>query len=297
MFMKKSVVLVMAVVFALSLVSAAEGTTSLIRVKTAPGYDVAVNILNPNEAFGPALIDRYQNLSNAYGDVYVPFTTDKFPQFTVTVIVRDIFGEPATLKRFTDVYAVGSTVDLTVPVPEKTLIVTPDNETWVLGGEANDTLVLLGSETLTNETNAANATINQTDVSSNESVDGITGNAIEGDDSSSTALPSWMYFVLAVFIVGALFVMIAQARVRRLKGTVQIHDPNKGLGNVDPKNNFPSAPAKPSRGSQTESLKDAEEKILEAQQELEQVKLERRIAETQKKLQQDRDALDKIKKK
>ncbi|MBR9706529.1 DUF1090 domain-containing protein [Candidatus Pacearchaeota archaeon] len=321
MIRKTGVLSIFAIIIVMSIMPAVLAGNVLFRIKTGPGYEVSMNLLNP-------VTGRKLPGGTLYG------TTDNEGIFTVnhttseklahiSFIIKD---ENKNMIRFKDnpilmieTVMLGKSVfiDLTAPNPVATvdtgyIETVPEKKPEEEVVDPNETVV----ENLSNDGEATVETIAQdqdTDTS-------VTGEAILGDEDgdNSDLLNILIYsgigflvFVIILFII--IFIVKKSKKKKPAKGSPfqgQYVQPQKAAPQKVNEQMQPSKPvvpqpalqmaaqaiSKPAYITEDQELADAESKLMEAQKEISNIKdKKRKISEAKKKLESDRAELEKLK--
>lgn len=265
--MKKEI-LIFAFLLAMLILPFASALDTEINVRTISQHKTHILVLADSDTYG--LLQDFHLNSDDFGNVQVVYSGE---ESSVNINVQIDEGyEKLMLEKFQSV-PTGSPVYLQV-IPGSV----SDNY-LALDKETEEARAKQEAEALATET----ATVQTEETPIEESVDeqpveesksgGITASAISDFASS---VPSMVYYIVGGLIIALAFVLFIFKNPRMLKG-------------------LSKSPQVKSQSS-IDTLEDAERKIEEAQKEIAKLRSKEKIFEAEKKLEQDRSALDDLRK-
>ena len=264
---KLAIFMILVVIMTFPTVSA---TQTIINVKTAPFYDVIITLLEPVDTY--ASIKSFPNLySGAFGTVSANYTGDQ-QEFHISIIVKK--NNVVVIKDKFENHDAGGIIDLEL-YPEG---YGPKDEEET-GEDSNSTSNGIDVEvTVENE---AEESINK-EIES-EKGESVTGLAIEGDKKLN--IPNYIYYIIVgIILLGIIGFFIA----RRISGGPPHIQFSKKTSET--KGLVPYRVAE----STERRLRLAEEKLKEAQAEINKIKNTEKIEAAQEKLREDKEELEKL---
>lgn len=246
--------------FVVNFVSAYE---TEINIKTVPGMEVQLTILDTIDKTTFSAIDKAITLSDKNGDAQIVYASDEYT-FDLMVFVKDLSGEISSFsKKFRDDFIAGETINL---------------EIFPQGKSAKD---YFPEEPEVNVSEEENVTSEDTEVNR----PGLTGSTVFSDgEFLSKNVP---YLVGGILIIALFAGGVVLAKKGKLHLPKFLHSEGKKTSWKDE--------------SERDLIEDAEEKIKEAQEEIAKIKSrgepserEKKIIEAKKKLIEDQKELQKL---
>lgn len=257
---------IICIAFLLLLVPLASAIDTTVKIKTLPFHEVQATPLEANAASFIEL-DKFRGEADQYGDIEFTFsTTDSTFDMTVFIKWQD---KTVISKRFTDGFPVGQELYLEIAPAGAKLLETPETEEIA---EEN----LVQEEELAAEAAAAVALAEEEEAETTEEEEvveeaeaGITGLAISSDILGK-AKPFVFYVLGAAVLVGVLVFVFRIRKRTKLKADLTSGSANPAI------------------------IVDLQNKIREAQKELNMIKNQDKIKEAENKIQKDREELEKL---
>lgn len=253
--------LILSLVLVLPLVSA----SAQINIKTYPDHKVFVSVLDSEQLY--SLLESYQATSDSEGKVSVAFTGAQKEIKLIVKVTKN--GEKIALENFGN-YQFSTSSPIYV-------LVTPEESSADYENEWNP-IVELSNETIENATGASGETSSiESNSSSGGMITGLVSSAKEIVTSKKT------YYIIGSAIAAVLLLFLFfRVGMPAIKGW---------------KSSSPSASqSSPSLTFNNKIIENAERKIREAQAEINRFKNQNRITLAEKKLEQDKEDLEKLRK-
>ncbi len=283
--MVKKIIFFMAFLLAISLVSA---VNTEIKVKTLPAHKVSIFILASDEVYN--LLESFHKTSDIYGDVSVTYSSE-IDSFDVRVIVKTKEGEKLFNEKF-DGYNAGELISIRIDNEEITREYKPvEDVNESVGNETG------GGENATSEGEEDVVGTSESIIEEGSSDSG----AITGEVVSDNGGVSKIIYVVMLVIVVLIFVlfllgrkMVSNRKMAKYGSSGDISDTVKtGVGVLKPLNK-----ADESRGlkqlNKSEGIDRLEAKIKDMEREINKLRNQEKILEVQKKLEEDRQELERL---
>ena len=270
---KKVLVMLFLCVFLLQSVSAID---TEIKLKVPSFVEVHLTVLDTSEGFS-ALSGPHKIMAGYYGDVNFTYSGDE-SIFDLMVILKDD-GQTIYSKKYRENYQAGENIYLEIAPSGYELLETPATE-----GNVVDSANLTNSTNSTLDLNETNTTIEQESTNTT----GISGFSIF-KEGGLFSLKTLLYIIGAVLLLGiALFAFkFAQARkTRKIKVTK--------LSDIKPSESIDEDSAPKEESGVNKLIKEAEDKLKEAQEEISGLKKEQRIKEIKEKMIKDKEELKEL---
>jgi hypothetical protein len=263
----RKITLTLFLVFLLSLTTAATEKITPITVKTIANTNVEINVLNP-QTFD--VLETFKQNSGATGEFTV---TSKSTQPTIYLIVK-VKKENMILfsERFNN-YKTGEQIKIYLPkileetgkdsTPENSTNQTAENNT-----AQNNTTVAASTAPAQQEQVTQEPVIPQAP---------LTGQAVSETESVKT---NWIYYIIAIVVI---MIAIAMFMMRKKLFKEKLPGPTKTKSTPEYESSI------------NKELAQAERKLAEAQTEIQRIKNRDKILIAEKKLEEDRVRLEKLK--
>ena len=263
--MIKKLVLVLAVCFLLLQVVSA--TETEIKVKTLPFHEVQVAIMDFSGG-GSSTLYRFINNSNEYGDINFTYSSNELDFHLIVFIKKN--NERVIHKQFKEIYIAGDPIYIELAPAGFEFIETPV--------PVNETL----NATIDNSTIESNETETEIIVDANvtENKFAIAGFVVFGEEGLLSKKVIYYFFGIIVFLIIVFFALkVLKKKLRNSKNSGDKGDVGVGKGR-----------------SKEETIEDAERKIKEAREEIEEIKNENKIRDAKKKIIEDEKELIRLRK-
>lgn len=261
--MIKKLVLVLAVCFLL--LQVVNATETEIKVKTHPFHEVQVAIMDFSSG-GSSTLQRFINNSDEYGDVNFSYSSNELEIDLIVFIKKD--NERVIHKQFNEKTEEPIYIELAKAGFEFIETPVPVNETL--------------NATIDNSTIESNETETEIIVDANvtENKFAIAGFVVFGEEGLLSKKVIYYFFGIIVFLIIVFFALkVLKKKLRNSKNSGDKGDGGVGKGR-----------------SKEETIEDAERKIKEAREEIEEIKNENKIRDAKKKLIEDEKELIRLRK-
>jgi len=281
--MKKGILFLLGILFFLSAFSFVSAVDTEINIRTRPDYKVSIFVLDPGKTY--LLLDSFHINSGGEGEVSVIYSGD---EDEVKINVKVVGGVSTNLLEKFGIFETGEALYLQViPGDISDNYKADDEEEEEAAATANESANEDSQEGTDDGSSDGENDEDNEDVVDDETVSvgssGITGWAIFGGGE----VPRTVYFIIGLVLVGVVMAIIVFKGVvpRLRKDPAYNYKPVKsGMEEHSPK-----------KEKVEEELLAAERKIQEARATINRLQNQDKIADAEKKLKADQEALEKLK--
>ena len=267
--MKKGIVIILGMLFLVGFVSAANESTSKIKVKTHPYHEVQISVFDP-DASSYTQWEKYIGTSNQYGDVYWNFSSDE-EEFGLQIFIKTLEHESVISKKYSDNYEIGE--DVYIELAKNDFVFIPTPQLNVSESEIEEEV-----ETNSSETNST--TLNSTEETTE----------IESENIPQATVPAFMkdrttYIILGVVLLIIIIIFLVKKHKKKISG---------GLKEIKIKKLSELVNEREEESRTNKELQEAEENLRKAQIQINALKNKEKIDQIEEEIEKKKKELSEL---